>query len=91
MALDGKRAAFVTELEAATMHTEFFKKLAGSDEVTGRAMYANEVKTFLPRSKIIIATNQPPIIEDKTDGFWRKVVINDQFSSKIRPTTTSKK
>ncbi|KAJ3025222.1 hypothetical protein HDV00_000272 [Rhizophlyctis rosea] len=74
MELIHKRAAFLTEMELNVLYTEFLKLVAGGDETTGRQLYQKQSK-FRLCVKLFIALNNLPKVEDKTHGFWRKVVM----------------
>ncbi|KAI9095766.1 bifunctional DNA primase/polymerase [Phlyctochytrium arcticum] len=74
VALTHKRGSFLTELEDKVLFTEFLKMVAGGDQTSGRALYKEQVVVDL-MTKVFIAVNDLPNIEDKTRGFWRKVVI----------------
>lgn len=72
--LKSKRAAFLTELEQKVLHTEFLKMIAGGDETSGRGLYKDQTRLQLT-AKVFVALNDLPAIEDKTEGFWRKLVL----------------
>ncbi|TPX52095.1 hypothetical protein PhCBS80983_g06529, partial [Powellomyces hirtus] len=74
IALLHKRASFLTELEEKVLVTEFIKMVAGGDRTTGRGLHKENQEIELT-SKIFIALNDLPTVEDKTHGFWRKLVI----------------
>lgn len=73
-ALLHKRAAFLTEYEQEVLHTEFIKMLAGGDETSGRDLYKPQMRMPL-EAKLFAAVNKLPTVKDKTDGFWRKMVV----------------
>lgn len=72
--LVNKRAALLTELEDKVLYTEFVKMVAGGDETSGRGLF-NGQRNIKLQAKVFIAVNDLPTIEDKTYGFWRKLVI----------------
>ncbi|KAJ3030394.1 hypothetical protein HDV00_008958 [Rhizophlyctis rosea] len=61
-------------MEDKVMYTEFIKMAAGRDETSGRKLYKDQ-KSIVLTAKIFIAVNDLPSIEDKTHGFWRKLVL----------------
>ncbi|TPX52113.1 hypothetical protein PhCBS80983_g06522 [Powellomyces hirtus] len=74
IALLHKRASFLTELEEKVLVTEFIKMIAGGDRTTGRGLHKENQEIELT-SKVFIALNNLPTVEDKTHGFWQKLVI----------------
>ena len=72
-ALVGKR--FVTAIETSDserLNEARIKALTGSDHITARFFF-KEFFTFLPVSKIWLASNHLPIVADDSHGFWRRV------------------
>ncbi len=72
MDLDGARLVLVNEVNKLAV--EFLKAVAGGDEITGSRKYEH-TRSFTPTFKVWLASNHQPDVEDKTDGFWRKVVL----------------
>jgi putative DNA primase/helicase len=50
------------------------KRLTSNDLISARALYSPEIE-FTPGFKIWITTNTRPIVQDSSDGFWRRVVV----------------
>ncbi|KAI9088001.1 hypothetical protein DFS34DRAFT_641168, partial [Phlyctochytrium arcticum] len=74
MALKHKRIGFLTELETRDLYPEFLKVVAGGDPQTARQLFSEQDEFSLSLT-IFIALYSLPIIHDKTDGFWRKLVM----------------
>lgn len=71
--LKGARFAMANETGAGNEIDEVaIKQLTGSDAVTGRLLYQNNV-TFVPSAKIWLATNHRPKIRTQDLGIWRRI------------------
>jgi putative DNA primase/helicase len=71
--LPGKR--FVTASESSDtvrLNEARLKAMTGRDPVTARGLFENEF-TFEPSFKLWLATNHRPVVQDDSDGFWRRI------------------
>lgn len=72
-ALQGKRLVTCQETEeAAKLNAGRVKWITGGNPITARFLHANYV-TFTPSAKLWLTTNRLPVVEDDSDGFWRRV------------------
>lgn len=70
-----KGARFVTSIETGegnTLDEVAVKQLTGSDAVTGRLLYKNNI-TFIPSAKIWLSTNHVPKVGSQDHGTWRRL------------------
>ena len=66
---------FVTASEAnesSRLNTARLKALTGGDTITARFLH-HEFFSFEPVAKIWLAVNHRPIVQDDSEGFWRRV------------------
>jgi P4 family phage/plasmid primase-like protien len=76
-------ASLVTVADAEKKVDEgAFKKLITGDKTTVKLLYRDEF-SFRPFAKWLIAANQLPIVSDKSDGMWRRIVFVD-FNQKLK-------
>jgi putative DNA primase/helicase len=71
------RKRFVTCLETGKskyLNEPLIKQLTGCDMVTARFLH-KEFFTFIPTSKILLATNHKPTIESNDKGIWRRLKL----------------
>jgi putative DNA primase/helicase len=71
--LVGKR--FVTSSETSDdirLNEARVKALTGCDPITARFLH-REFFTFQPAAKFWLATNHKPVVQDDSDGFWRRI------------------
>ena len=72
-----KRAAFVSETDFAVMRkTAMLKRLSGDDMIGGEFKGKGGFD-FWNYAKMIIATNNLPETDDKTDGFYSRWIVVD--------------
>ena len=72
MQLRGVRFAPSQETKhGQALDTATLKTLTGGDRITARYMNKDFV-TFMPSHKLVLATNERPIVTDTTDGTWRR-------------------
>jgi len=72
-AIVGRR--FVTSVETAggvRLNEARIKALTGGDTISARQLY-KEFFEFRPAAKLWLAFNHKPIVEDDSEGFWRRV------------------
>lgn len=72
------------ETEAKPLEVTNFKKVAAGDEVQAQVKYKNDIK-FTPFAKHMISMNAFPGVKDKTDAFFRRVIVleyNQKFEGK---------
>jgi P4 family phage/plasmid primase-like protien len=50
------------------------KELTGGDVITARKLY-QDVFSFKPQFELLLMCNEKPIIDDKTNGAWRRVQV----------------
>jgi len=64
----------IDEVPLKSFNEEKFKPLISQNKMSVRAVYENAI-TFTPKAKILIGSNQPAIIKDKSEGVWRRIVF----------------
>lgn len=72
------------ETETKPMDVTNFKKIAAGDEIQAEVKYMADVK-FTPIAKHMISMNDFPGIKDKTDAFFRRIIVleyNQKFEGK---------
>ncbi|KAJ3028382.1 hypothetical protein HDV00_010457 [Rhizophlyctis rosea] len=74
MTLKGKYACAIAEMNETKIAPDVAKSIAGGDGASARHGLGREEK-FRHTCKVIIAANNLPKIEDKTDGTWDKLVV----------------
>lgn len=62
------------ETESSQLDVTNFKKIASGDEIQAEVKYKSDVK-FRPIAKHMISMNDFPGIRDKTDAFFRRVIV----------------
>lgn len=71
--LKGARFTLASETGAGNELDEVaVKMLTGSDSITGRKLYGNNV-TFTPSAKIWLGTNHRPVVRSHDHGVWRRI------------------
>ena len=71
--LMGRR--YVTTIEKSNgkeLSSEIVKALTGNKRINARQIYKSPIN-FTIQAKFFLAVNEPPAIEDKSDGMWRRV------------------
>ena len=73
--LIGKRMIVASEnKKEVKLDSGLIKEWSGDAEIVARGLYKEEVK-FKPRASIWLATNHKPIIDDNSDGVWRRLLM----------------
>lgn len=73
--LYGKVLNVAGELPSKRINVERFKSAtSGSDYISGRYIYKKPFK-FVNKAKMVFASNTPPIINDYSDAFYRRLII----------------
>jgi putative DNA primase/helicase len=73
--LFGKLANITIETNAKTViYDSTFKAIVSGDTIHADAKYKKPVK-FKPFCKIVVALNNMPRVDDKSDGFFRRLII----------------
>ena len=73
--LFGKLLNFASEISSKEIVSDsYFKGIVSGDLITGEAKYKNPF-TFRPFCKMMFATNNLPRVNDKSHGFYRKLII----------------
>lgn len=68
-------ARFIAAVEAAgnrSLDSSVVKRLTGGDAIVARKLYEGE-QEFTPSHKLFLAANHKPVVDEQTEGFWRKV------------------
>jgi putative DNA primase/helicase len=74
-ALRGKRLCVLAETrDGGRLNESQAKELTGSDPVSGRSLYKNDV-TFIPSHQLLIQTNHRPVIRGDDHGIWRRIEL----------------
>ena len=85
--LAGKRLCYVNESRVGErLNDKQLKRLASADAMTARPLYKDEFE-FIPTAKVILLTNCKPIIDDTSDGVWRRIQLlpfDQQFNGPHR-------
>jgi len=71
-----KRLVTVNEWEENTFLNEsLVKSLTGGDEISARALYANNYLKYKPEYLIVLAANHLPRIGGVSEAVWRRLII----------------
>jgi putative DNA primase/helicase len=74
-ALEGKRLVIAQEGEASSKLAEAkLKSMTGGDPIACRPIYGKP-KTYDPRFKIVLVTNELPKIEGVDEAIWRRIKV----------------
>ncbi len=80
--LQGMRLATLVETSSGNAwESAAVKNATGGDPMTARPIYGSPI-TFRPQFLLMVATNDLPEVEDRSDGFWRRAKLihfNVQF------------
>jgi putative DNA primase/helicase len=86
-ALAGKRFVTMSELpEQTTLNEARIKSLTGQDAISARFLH-KEYFTFIPVAKYWLAFNHKPIVNDQSEGFWRRIRLIP-FAANFTPDPT---
>ena len=84
----GKRFCYMQEPEEnEKINAGEMKEISGGDMIQARELYSAPFE-FKPQFEIILMCNEKPVIEDKTNGAWRRVQVYPFPSSFIDPAKT---
>ena len=73
--LRGTRYVSVEELpEGARLNTVKLKKIAGTDRITARKLYHDNV-SFRASHSLFVNTNYVPVVQDTDDATWRRLLL----------------
>jgi putative DNA primase/helicase len=75
MTLQGIRFTPMSEPPGGEFNDEMLKAHTGDDPIRARALYSNNEIEFRPTHTIVIATNQPPKVEDVGKSMQRRVRV----------------
>jgi P4 family phage/plasmid primase-like protien len=91
MALRSRRFGYITEPDTGTLNNAVVKKLCGSDWISCRNLYSQQV-SFKFRTKFAIVCNDLPEVTSGDDAIWRRIRVI-KFSTKFVsvPTTLLEK
>ena len=84
--IGGKRVVICSEAPQTTVADAILKAMVSGDPMRVRAIRGNPF-TVTPQAKIWWAMNNPPIINDSSEGFWRKLRVipfNRTFNTAAR-------
>jgi len=77
MALKGGRVAIMSEPDGGEFNEEMLKAHTGGDPITARALFSNNVVSWVPTHSITFLTNQPPSVRDVGPAMAARVMIAD--------------
>lgn len=71
--LKGVRLVFASELDTnQKLKMSMVKNMTGGNEIVACQKYKNEI-TYIPKFKVLLATNHMPHINEDDNGSWRRV------------------
>lgn len=71
--LKGVRLVFASELDTnQKLKMSMVKNMTGGNEIVACQKYKNEI-TYIPKFKVVVATNHMPHINEDDNGSWRRV------------------
>jgi len=72
--LAGRRLVYCSETtDGQRLDDARVKELTGGDTLQGRELYARSPITFSPTHKLLMIGNHTPIVQDDSDGMWRRI------------------
>jgi putative DNA primase/helicase len=72
--LAGRRLVYCSETtDGQRLDDARVKELTGGDTLQGRELYARSPVTFSPTHKLLMIGNHTPIVQDDSDGMWRRI------------------
>lgn len=72
--LAGRRLAYCSETtDGQRLDDARVKEMTGGDTLEGRELYARRSITFTPTHKLLMIGNHTPIVQDDSDGMWRRI------------------
>jgi P4 family phage/plasmid primase-like protien len=73
----------------AKFNLGILKEISGGNKVTARALYSNDIESFVPQVKLFLCSNHLPEVEDGQDkGTWRRIrgiEFKSEFIDKPNP------
>jgi P4 family phage/plasmid primase-like protien len=74
LTLKGKRIVCASEPENnQKLNTSFIKFLSGNDILTARALFENEIVSFIPQFSMILLCNEIPLFDNQNDhAIWER-------------------
>lgn len=75
MALKGKRLTFFSEPEGNRFNEEMLKAHTGGDVIAARALYSNNIQTWMPTHSITFLVNNAPEVEDLGPSMGARVMV----------------
>ena len=72
--LAGRRLVYSSETtDGQRLDDARVKEMTGGDTLQGRELYARSPITFSPTHKLLMIGNHTPIVQDDSDGMWRRI------------------
>ncbi len=72
--LAGRRLVYCSETtDGQRLDDARVKEMTGGDTLQGRELYARSPVTFSPTHKLLMIGNHTPIVQDDSDGMWRRI------------------
>ena len=72
--LAGRRLVYCSETtDGQRLDDARVKEMTGGDTLQGRELYARSPVTFSPTHKLLMVGNHTPIVQDDSDGMWRRI------------------
>ncbi len=72
--LAGRRLVYCSETtDGQRLDDARVKEMTGGDTLQGRELYARSPITFSPTHKLLMVGNHTPIVQDDSDGMWRRI------------------
>lgn len=72
--LAGRRLVYCSETtDGQRLDDARVKEMTGGDTLEGRELYARRSITFTPTHKLLMIGNHTPIVQDDSDGMWRRI------------------
>lgn len=72
--INGRLVNISSELEGYVQETDYFKKIVSGDLIDAQYKF-KDIFEFKPYCKLLFAMNTLPKTKDKTDGFYRRLII----------------
>jgi P4 family phage/plasmid primase-like protien len=83
--LAGRRLVYCSETtDGQRLDDARVKEMTGGDTLQGRELYARSPITFSSTHKLLMLGNHTPIVQDNSDGMWRRVKTL-RFPSQFQP------
>jgi P4 family phage/plasmid primase-like protien len=83
--LAGRRLVYCSETtDGQRLDDARVKEMTGGDTLQGRELYARSPITFSSTHKLLMLGNHTPIVQDNSDGMWRRIKTL-RFPSQFQP------